>query len=84
MVSEDRMKQIEAYVSDWEGALVRSQEQLAYLQKLKSLNAKNTDQTSCEILDDRIFQEDYAVRQFQKVLLRAQHQLGLARSGHEV
>lgn len=84
MASEERIKQIEAYVSYWEGALARSQEQLAYLQKIKSLNAQITDQAGSEILDDRIFQEDYAVRQFQKGLLRAQHQLGLARSGHEV
>lgn len=83
MVSDERMKQIESYVAYWEGALARSTEQLAYLLKLKELCTSVTDHTGTEILDDRIFQEDYAVKQFHKGLIRAQHQLGLARSGQE-
>jgi type II secretory pathway component PulM len=78
------MKQIEAYVLFWEGALKRSREHLAYLQQLKSTNAVVIDQDGMKILDDRIYQEDYAVGQFQKGLTRAKVQLSLAKQGEDV
>jgi len=82
-MTNERVKQLEDFVTIWEEMLAKSKEKVATLNRAKAIGISLTDHNGKDILPDRISQEISVSDEFYKGLVRAKAQLDRAKNGEE-